>query len=746
MAQYDHGIESMKRREVLQTAASSIVAALSVSAFSSYAAKSGQPALKSVDPSSVPQGDVPILTPENVYTMPPQFWQNFEGKLWIGKAGSDASQSGNQIPVFLRDAKGKVSQISQPIALNKGNFAQFIHDNAALIADPAHSMVVEDNQGNTLFSITDVSRPNQSNFSQRLAQPNGYQLIGEIPSVEELRKTRPLFAGAKIKLKSWHEGLEVGGGEFVGTYGEGKEDGGVIFAGNGFYWRRVVEDFNRLTLFDFGAIADGKTDAAPAIKAMYHWSRDADQPICVQFPAGTFFVSACDFGDEQLRFFRISGAMVNFGYFPATTLVSDGRSEFVFSVNARWTEISNLNFNGNNDQRPNKQGLFHNTCPGGQFFRGACLRFNRVGGVCLSLMDTLDCKIDQWYAETCTGDVIKATWSGQKIGVWDHSTAIELSNFNAQHCSGGMVLNLPRCGQSIIHNGWIEHTEHPGDISDGQWIIDALSLEDCKNPLIAHNSRLNMRQTNLQSGSWIDNSLQGKPWLSMWEMGSTRVESYGVAIDGSLKYNYITSRFRLSNNTNQETWFELGNFYSPTVGDSWEIEVFGQSQFNNGTMNQPLMDPIGGKSTGGRAVIHLQRKTKNAEASWSAEGSSPVLEVRFEPRSDTDAKVFVKLAGWMPTAVVLIKSTAKDRFLTGRCARVDAKMDKGNPTSGSQQAPQRFSLHNGKAGIGGNEQGDLLLASRALKPEQVDTREPKGFVSVVINGEQVALPYFAVKS
>ncbi|WP_058973671.1 phage tailspike protein [Type-D symbiont of Plautia stali] len=736
----------MKRREVLQTAASSIVAALSVSAFSSYAAKSGQPALKAVDPSSVPQGDVPILTPENVYTMPPQFWQNFEGKLWIGKAGSDASQSGNQIPVFLRDANGKVSQISQPIALNKGNFAQFIHDNAALIADPAHSMVVEDNQGNTLFSITDVSRPNQSNFSQRLAQPNGYQLIGEIPSVDELRKTRPLFAGAKIKLKSWHEGLEVGGGEFVGAFGEGKDDGGVIFAGNGFYWRRVVEDFNRLTLFDFGAIADGKTDSAPAIKAMYQWSHDADQPICVQFPAGTFFVSGCDFGNEQLRFFRISGAMVNFGYFPATTLVSDGRSEFLFSVNARWTEISNLNFNGNNDSRPNKQGLFHNTCPGGQFFRGACLRFNRVGGVCLSLMDTLDCKIDQWYAETCTGDVIKATWSGQKVGVWDHSTAIELSNFNAQHCSGGKVLNLPRCGQSIIHNGWIEHTEHPGDISDGQWIIDALSLEDCKNPLIAHNSRLNMRQTNLQSGSWIDNSLQGKPWLSMWEMGSTRVESYGVAIDGSLKYNYITSRFRLSNNTNQETWFELGNFYSPTVGDSWEIEVFGQSQFNNGTTNQPLMDPIGGKTTGGRAVIHLQRKTKNAEATWSAEGSSPVLEVRFDPRSEADTRVFVKLAGWMPTAVVLIKSTAKDRFMTGRCARVDAKMDKGNPSSGSQQAAQRFSLHNGKAGIGGNEQGDLLLASRALKPEQVDTREPKGFVSVVINGEQVALPYFAVKS
>nr|MBA2814745.1 amylovoran biosynthesis protein AmsF [Candidatus Pantoea persica] len=49
--------------------------------------------------------------------------------------------------------------------------------------------------------------------------------------------------------------------------------------------------------------------------------------------------------------------------------------------------------------------------------------------------------------------------------------------------------NLPRCGQSIIDNGWIEHCDYPGDISNGQWIVDALSIEDCKKPLIAHNMR-----------------------------------------------------------------------------------------------------------------------------------------------------------------------------------------------------------------------------------------------------------------
>lgn len=735
----------MKRREVLQTAASSIVAALSVSAFSSHAAKNSGVALKTVDPSAVPKGDVPILTPENLYAMPPQFWQNFEGQLWIGKAGSDASQAGNQIPVFLRDASGKLAQITQPIALNKGSFARFVQGNAALIADPTHSMTVKDNDGNTLFNMPDVSRPGQAAFSQRLAQPDGYQLIGEIASVGELRKTRPLFEGAKIKLKSWHEGREVGGGEFIGSFQTVRDDGGVNFAGEGFSWRRVVDDFNRLSLFDFGAIADGKTDTAPAIKAMYQWSEQADQPICVQFPAGTFFVSAIDFSQQGRRFFRLSGAMVNFGYFPATTIVSDGQSDFVFKVDARWVELSNLIFNGNTDKRPNTQGFFSNKCEGGQFFRGACLRFSRVGGVSLSLQDTLDCKIDQWYASRCTGDVIKSGWSGRKQGAWDHSTAIELSNFNAQNCRGAKVLNLPRCGQSIIHNGWIEHCDYPGDISNGQWIVDALSIEDCKNPLIAHNSRLNMRQTSLQSGSWIDNSAQGERLLSAWEMGSTRVESYGIATDGSLKYNYLTSRWRLVNNSNQQTWFDLGTLYSPDVGDSWEIEIFGQADFSNGSTSQPLMNPLKDRTTGGRAVIHVQRKKSGAEASWSAEGSSPVLEVRYLAPHDTDARIFVKLAGWTPSAVVLIKSTARDRFATGRCARVDARMVQGTPPSGNKAAPQRFSLHNGKAGIGGNEQGDLLLASRALSAEQVDTSKPKGFISMVINGEQCAVPYFALK-
>ncbi|MEK2688535.1 hypothetical protein [Bdellovibrio sp. GT3] len=593
--------------------------------------------------------------------------------------------------------------------------------------------------------VTALSVAAISTRAEAAALPPSYAQ-GDIGSVIELRSTRPSVNGAKMTVRSYHSGLNVGGGDFIGYLSTGVDDGGTVFAGSGFYWRRVIKDPNNLTVFDFGAKADGTSDTAAAIKAMYAWSKANHPGIGVQFPAGTFFVSRVDMGTAELPLFRLAGGTVNFGYFPSTTIISDGKTSQVFKVNARRAEISNLVFKGQIDKFQNYQGFFDNICEGGQFFRGSQLRFQNVGGASLSLMDTLDCKIDQFYANACINDIVRVKWSDREAGAWDHSTAVELSNFNVQRCTNGKVLNIPRCSQALIYNGWIEHCKDPGDISNGQWIIDALSLEGCTNPLNARNSRLNSRQINLQSGSTIDNSMPSEGrWLSAWEMGSSRVESFGAAFDGSLKYGHINSKFRLSNNTGTAAWFELGNFFTPTMGDSWEIELFGQTQYNAGSGNQPFKNVIGGKTTGGRAIIHMQRKTDNAEASWSAEGSSPVQEVRIEPRSATDTRVFVKIANWTPSVIVLLKSNGKDRFLAGMCLRFDAAMVQRDPASSTEVAPARFSVHNGKAGIGGNEEGDLLLATRLINPSAVDTKQVKGYISVVINGEQFAMPYFALK-
>ncbi|WP_147198815.1 phage tailspike protein [Pantoea sp. MBD-2R] len=739
----------MKRRELIRTAFSSIVATAALSSLPGVArSEEAELKLKKVPADAIPKNDVPIFSPDDVFTMPEPFWRDFRGKLYIGKAGTDPTQSQNLVDVFVKDASGEVSLLQQPIALTRETMKRFVAAKGALWSNSEYSMALHDDNDQQLFYVADVKNNGVSEFSRRLAQPSGYQLIGEIGSYDALRKTRPLFNGAKVRLKGWHEGAEVGGGAFVGELTAAKDDGGYIASSGGdFHWRRVVNDLNAMTVFDFGAVADGRTDTLPAVQAMYQWAQDNNKRLSIQFPAGRFFISSFDISAHYVSFFRLAGAPVNFGYFPSTTLISGGNSDFVLKINARWVELSNISFEGRIKELPNTQGFFHNTCPAGQYFRGSCLRFSYVGGPSLSLIDTLDCKIDQWYANNCTGDVIKGTWSYTKKGNWDHNTAIELSNFNVQHCSGGKALNLPRSTQSIIHNGWIEHTEFPGDLSNGQWIVDALSIETCKNPLIAHHSRLNMRQINLQAGSWIDNSLQGDEWLGPYERGSTRVESYGIAVDGSMKYNYLTSRFRIQNNSNQEKWYELGNIHTPDVSDSWEIEILGQSQFSNGTVSDALKNMMDDRNTGGKAIITLQRKVHGFEGSWHVEGSSPIVDVIYTTEHDADTRVFVKLAGWLGSAGVLMKTTARDHFVTGQCARFDSEMAFGNPPDSARprHAVRRFSVHNGLAGIGANEQGDLLVQSRLIEADKVDTAKAQGYVSMVINGHQVAVPYFALK-
>jgi hypothetical protein len=44
----------------------------------------------------------------------------------------------------------------------------------------------------------------------------------------------------------------------------------------------------------------------------------------------------------------------------------------------------------------------------------------------------------------------------------------------------------------------------------------------------------------------------------------------------------------------------------------------------------------------------------------------------------TDVRIFIKLAGWTPAAAVLVKTTGKDRFVTGRCARVNKTVFTGS--------------------------------------------------------------------
>lgn len=188
-------------------------------------------------------------------------------------------------------------------------------------------------------------------------------------------------------------------------------------------------------------------------------------------------------------------------------IISDKSINTVFKVNARRTIIRGISWNGQAtadtasntgaitaDMLSNVQPFFENITIEGEFVNIRCFRVQYNGGTTVKLLDTLDTRFDQIYSQNTYARVFDVSWSNSPNGVWGHSTAIELSNANFQYGYGDATLKMPRLTQGLIRNVWVEHTRFPGDLSNGQWIIDALNLEDCANPLLLNNSRVLLRQ------------------------------------------------------------------------------------------------------------------------------------------------------------------------------------------------------------------------------------------------------------
>ena len=183
-------------------------------------------------------------------------------------------------------------------------------------------------------------------------------------------------------------------------------------------------------MVDFGAIADGTTDCIDAVIRMFKWSQRVLPSAGIRFTAGEFSLSGFDLAevlgsDREINRFKISGAPVNFGYFPTTTLKFNWgpkpRKTHFFSVRARYVEISGFVVKGMSSDSGedggtafNNVGFFTNSIIGGQFLRVSSMEFRYLGGRALELIDTLDCKIDQFYSRGCQGSIVYARWSDRE--------------------------------------------------------------------------------------------------------------------------------------------------------------------------------------------------------------------------------------------------------------------------------------------------------------------------------------------
>lgn len=540
-----------------------------------------------------------------------------------------------------------------------------------------------------------------------------------IPSYADLRTLKPIAEGQRVLLESWHAGTHIGGGYFIGhlvnrNQAQKWDNGGVVAAGKDYFWERVVTNPATLSVVDFGALPDGKTDCADAMYAMHKWTSANCPNLGIHFPAGVFFLSRFALPQEGSHF-RITGVSAEFGYFNSTVIVTDTEENYLIDVNHRWVQLDNLEFRGvSTPEKPNKKGIFNNVIIGGQFFNGKSLRFSKIGGTCIKLIDTLDTKLDQWYVTHSTGDVLVNTWSDRDAGGWNHTTAVELTNFNIQNCRGGKVFDMQRCTQSLLRNGWIEHCDNPGDISGGGWVMQNFSMEDCETKLRAANCRLIEFGRNIHgTKSGIDYTpAPAERWLSEWERGRVDVQSHGIFIDGVLEQGTLGSRYKLSNSSNAPAWFCLGNFFMPAEGDSLDINMVGTGNFLSKASR--LDDIDGVRQGGGNTLIRIQAHNgKGINGTLTPMGSSPILAAKLNKTAGGKVTVYVQLKSYTRNVIPVITTTCLTRSEAGVSYYFEpvlTKLEEAEVESIKDYADilEQWSMGR-RAGVGVSNTGDLIL-------------------------------------
>jgi len=502
-----------------------------------------------------------------------------------------------------------------------------------------------------------------------------------IGSWSELAKVKPSGAGDIIELQSYYAGNMYGGGSFVARVGSPVDDGGTIcrVTDANFYWERIIHDANKLDVTHFGAVRDGKTDSATACLRMIAWCDKKGAPfsnIGCQFPAGNFSIGNIDLSAKERGMFRFVGAPVVFGYFGTTRLYLDGTKvvdektgEMVpaLLVNARKTEIAHFIIDGRNDKTPNKRGFFKNVTQGGEYIHASYWRADCVGGILFDVLDTLDTRFEEWYASKCADTLIRNRWSNATWGSWYHTTAVELSNFNIQGQTGpNPAIDMPKCTQSFIKNGWIEHCNNPGALIDGQWLIDGLSIEGCTLPFDLTHNRTIMRGINLQSGSWIQYSNPDVGDSQPYERGRLQQENYGTRQYGSMAYNYLHSNIRFKNDTDQPVWICVGNWQCVDPNDMTKFRVMGAGGTVGG---EGALSPYGSDNFGGGELeMSLRRnpvKDRRQEGAVTVRGKSPVLDIAVTRAWDNDITVYIQLpanCGWVNC---YLETSGHSRFTNG---------------------------------------------------------------------------------
>lgn len=575
-------------------------------------------------------------------------------------------------------------------------------------------------------------------------------------SFSALRLAQPSAAGELVYLTSHVAGKYKGGGMFIGSLTAAADDGGMTASnGTAYHWTRAVEDYETLNVLHFGAYHDGTTDDHDAVMAMWKWSisqTDDRARNGIRLVEGAIYLSAFDISDSNVTDFAVYGPTTPYGVRPLVTITSDKSTTPAFKVCAQNVVLRGLGWNGQVTgtvdslrvplTQSNYQSFIQNIYVGnsGQTVNVFGFQGTATGKHVFDFLNLVQSKFDQIYHSYCYGNVWNIGWSGADGSYWDHTRSIEISNINIQYSYGVPgALNLPRVEDGTLRNIWIEHSRSPGDISSGQWIIDALNIESTFGALYMNGTRDITRQLSLQSGASILRGTDIDSWLSDSDMGWMRQDPYGIQANAPVASLWEASMLRGSNTGNASVWLSIGTFQTQALGGMWEIEIL--SKIGNDVASG--VRPTNNGAPGVTRIMMQRGASTVPVVTFTNEGSTGISAVRYNGNYVSYTTLWVQVAANVLEYGVFIRGTGITRFYAGtwNMYSLSGATQTATP-SGSTVVPGKTSLHNGVAGIGA-EGSVITIDTVTVDPTEVNVTAIAGFMIQKLNGVDYAIPYYS---
>ena len=146
--------------------------------------------------------NVVVSMPSQLFTMARSFKAVANGKIYIGKIDTDPVNPENQIQVYVENEDGAHVPVSQPIIINAAGYPVYNGQIAKFVTVQGHSMAVYDAYGAQQFYFPNVLKYDPDQFEKRLSGVDGFKLIGQVDSFDELRTIVPEVGGQRILLAS----------------------------------------------------------------------------------------------------------------------------------------------------------------------------------------------------------------------------------------------------------------------------------------------------------------------------------------------------------------------------------------------------------------------------------------------------------------------------------------------------------------------------------------------------------------